>query len=73
MRKGGHVGLQGAGRATPQELGSTGHSEMGVPLSGAPEAKCFLKMPVLITDSGDPWMGSVWLMIPEGACKPRGL
>lgn len=48
---------------------------MGVALGEGPQAKCFLNMPVLITDCGDTWIGSVWLMIPrnpEGVCKPRG-
>lgn len=46
---------------------------MGVALGEGPQAKCFLNMPVLITDCGDTWIGSVWLMVPrnpEGVCKP---
>ena len=65
MRKGDHIDLQSAAREIPQEL------EMGVALSGVlrprVSSRCLCEL-----DSGDPWVGYVWLVIPEGACKPRG-
>lgn len=51
VRKGDHLGLQGAGRAVPQELGATGRGEMGVALSVVPRpsvsSRCLYELQIL--------------------------